>query len=195
MPSATQPFLHVKQNKMHAKIKKGIISGPKRRGKNILIRDKRKVSQRVHIVTLWLTFLLSTYSYPFACMVTEESGGPIKNQIQLWKWILQQQPDLSLCIQAATNWREFSIPTRVQSLYDTLNKHHHVGKTPVEWNDVGGLKIEEGAKLSITDCRLLRCICEAYGMQAQVVPAANPVSDSESESEHDNVAGSWLSIT
>lgn len=125
----------------------------------------------------------------------QKSGGPIKNRTQLWKWILQQQPDLSLCIQAATNWREFSIPTRVQSLYDTLNKHHHVGKTPVEWNDVGGLKIEEGAKLSITDCRLLRCICEAYGIQAQVVPAASPVSDSESEfeseSEQDSVAGSW----
>ena len=114
----------------------------------------------------------------------QKSGGPSKNRIQLWKWILQQQPDLSRCIQAATNWQEFSIPTRVQSLYDTLNKHHHIGKTPVEWNDVGGLKIEEGAKLSITDCRLLRCICEAYGIQAQVVPAANPVSDSDSE--HDS---------
>ena len=97
---------------------------------------------------------------------------------------MKQQPKLSNCIQAATNWPEYVIPTRIQSLYDTLNKHHHIGKTPLEWDAVGGLKLEEGAKISITDCRLLRCICEAYGIQAQVVPAADPVTDSDSQDEN-----------
>ena len=40
------------------------------------------------------------------------------------------------------------------SLYDILDKHHHVRKTPFEWTKAGGLMIAEDAKMSILDCRL-----------------------------------------
>ena len=107
----------------------------------------------------------------------KKSGAPLSiSRFKLWKWILFKRPDLTSCIEHATSWDEQAIPLKIQSLYDTLNKHHHVGKTPAEWTAVGGLRIEEGAKLSILDCRLLYCICNAYGIKAEVVPAAD-VSD------------------
>ena len=101
-------------------------------------------------------------------------GAPInKPRLELWQWILREKPELVKCITAATTWKQNVIPVKIQSLYDTLNKHHHVGKTPVEWNDVGGLRSEEGDKLSISDCRLLHCLCESHGIKAMVVPAAD----------------------
>ena len=101
-------------------------------------------------------------------------GAPTnKKRPELWEWILRQKPELVKCITAATTWKQSVIPVKIQSLYDTLNKHHHVGKTPVEWTAVGGLRIEEGEKLSILDCRLLHCVCESHGIKAEVVRAAD----------------------
>ena len=103
----------------------------------------------------------------------KKSGAPLNlSRFRLWKWILGKRPDLTSCIENAS-WDEQAIPQKIESLYDTLNKHHHVGKTPAEWTAVGGLRIEEGAKLSILDCRLLYCVCNSYGIKAEVVPAAN----------------------
>lgn len=59
---------------------------------------------------------------------------------------------------------------QIQSLYDTLSKNHHVGKAPVE-TALEGLIIQESAKVSILDCRLLHCVCELLGVKAEVVPA------------------------
>ena len=67
-------------------------------------------------------------------------GAPNVPRFALWQWILRQEPDLKACIQTATSWNEQQIPGKIQSLYDTLNKHHHVGKTPAEWTAIGGLK-------------------------------------------------------
>ncbi|KAL3156480.1 hypothetical protein ABBQ38_000784 [Trebouxia sp. C0009 RCD-2024] len=108
-------------------------------------------------------------------------GAPNVSRFALWKWILQQKPDLGSCIQTTTSWDEQTIPGKVQSLYDTLNKHHHVGKTPAEWTAIGGPRIEEGAKISILDCRLLKCICKSFGIQAEVIPQADLYSDSDTD--------------
>ena len=114
----------------------------------------------------------------------KKSGGPVTSRFKLWQWILRQKPDLKACVQAATSWDEHTIPTKILSLYDTLNKYHHVGKTLAEWTAVGGLRIEEGAKISLLDCRLLYCVCDLYGIKAEVIPAADPMSDSESLDEY-----------
>lgn len=108
-------------------------------------------------------------------------GAPNLSRFGLWKWILKQKPDLKSCIQTATMWDEQTIPGKIQSLYDTLNKHHHVGKTPAEWTTVGGLRIEEGAKISILDCRLLDCICTSYGIKAEVIPKLDQYCDSDTD--------------
>ncbi len=112
----------------------------------------------------------------YAEIEAKKSGAPTdKGRTGLWKWILKRNPQLVACITSSTTWKENVIPVRIQSLYDTLNKHHHVGKTPVEWTADGGLIIEEGAKVSILDCRLLHCVCELHGITAQVVPAVDDV--------------------
>ncbi len=109
----------------------------------------------------------------FAENEAQKSGAPSgPGRIKLWQWILKGDPDLVACITAATAWKECEIPVKIQSLYDTLNKHHHVGKTPIEWTAAGGLRVEEGANLSILDCRLLQCVCEANGILSKVVPAS-----------------------
>ncbi|DBA94831.1 TPA: hypothetical protein ACH3X1_002372 [Trebouxia sp. C0004] len=112
-------------------------------------------------------------------------GAPNVSRFALWKWILQKEPDLKACIQTGTSWNEQTIPGKIQSLYDTLNKHHHVGKTPAEWTATGGLKLEEGAKVSILDCRLLKCICKSYGIQAELIPKSDQYSDSDQNTDSD----------
>ncbi|KAL3155753.1 hypothetical protein ABBQ32_012770 [Trebouxia sp. C0010 RCD-2024] len=113
-------------------------------------------------------------------------GATNIHRFGLWKWILKQKPDLRSCIQTTTSWDEQKIPGKIQSLYDTLNKHHHVGKTPAEWTAFGGLKIEEGPKISILDCRLLKCICKSYGIQAEVIPKSDQYSDSDIDQYSDS---------
>ena len=117
----------------------------------------------------------------FAENEAKKFGGPNQSRFGLWKWILKQKPDLKSCIHTATSWDEQTIPGKIQSLYDTLNKHHHIGKTPAEWRAVGGLRIEEGAKIYILDCRLLACICASHGIKAEAIPKVDEYSDSDTD--------------
>lgn len=60
-------------------------------------------------------------------------GAPTnKGRTGLWKWILETNPKLVACITSGTTWKENITPVKIQSLYDTLSKNHHVGKAPVE---------------------------------------------------------------
>ena len=104
--------------------------------------------------------------------VEEESRkiGVTGGRLDLWTSVLNDDADLVSCIHTATGWSKKVIPVKIQSLYDILNKHHHVGKTPFEWTKAGGLMIAEDAKMSILDCRLLQCLCQSYGIPSQVVP-------------------------
>lgn len=95
----------------------------------------------------------------YAEIQAKRSGAPTdKRRTGLWKWILERNPQLVACITSGTTWKESIIPVKIQSLYNTLNKHHHIGKTPVQWTAAEGLRIVEGAKVSILDCRC----CIAY---------------------------------
>ena len=42
--------------------------------------------------------------------------------------------------------------------------------TVSEWTAVGGLRVEEGAKISILDCRLLACICTSHSIKEEFIP-------------------------
>ena len=121
---------------------------------------------------LWEWILTPQFRPLFVCWGTKPLSFILHN-IQESSQIQRQKPELVKCITAATTWKQSVIPVKIQSLYDNLNKHHHVGKPPVEWTAVGGLTTEEGEKLSILDCRLLHCVCESHGIKAEVVPAAD----------------------
>ena len=132
----------------------------------------------------------------YAEVQAKRSGAPTdKRRTGLWKWILERNPQLVACITSGTTWKESIIPVKIQSLYNTLNKHHHVGKTPVQWTAAEGSRIVEGAKVSILDCQLLHCVCELLGIKAEVVPTVDDVRIHSSRGTRNDFSGQLIHDT
>jgi hypothetical protein len=89
-----------------------------------------------------------------------------KKRVDIWTGLLNEAPDLAQCIAAANNWSTSpeALASRIEKIYDNLNKHHHMAYTSREWELKGAVVLSDQHVVSLLDCRVLACICQQYNI-------------------------------